>query len=59
MCNISRPTYNSAINELIEKGYLVRKEKDNNIYIFHDGGSQTGADNEQIEIEYENKHFSF
>lgn len=59
MCNISRPTYNSAINELIEKGYLVRKEKDSNIYIFHDEGSQTGVDSEQIEIEYEDKYFSF
>lgn len=59
MCNISRPTYNAAIKELIEKGYLVRKSSDSNIYIFHDYGRESGADSETLQIEYEKKNFTF
>lgn len=59
VCNISRPTYNTAIKELIEKGYLIRKNVDSNVYIFHDEGSQIGVDNETMEIVYEKKDTDF
>lgn len=38
--NVSSSTYYRAIDTLIEKGYLVQKEKDSNVYCFYENGAK-------------------
>ena len=39
ICNICRSTYVSAIHTLLDKGYLVPKGNEKNVYIFYEAGS--------------------
>ena len=39
ICNICRSTYVSAIHALLDKGYLVPKVDEKNVYIFYEAGS--------------------
>lgn len=39
ICNICRSTYVSAIHTLLDKGYLVPKADEKNVYIFYEAGS--------------------
>lgn len=39
ICNICRSTYVSAIHALLDKGYLVPKADEKNVYIFYEAGS--------------------
>ena len=39
ICNICRSTYVSAIHTLLDKGYLVPKANEKNVYIFYEAGS--------------------
>ena len=39
ICNICRYTYVNAIHALLDKGYLVPKVDEKNVYIFYEAGS--------------------
>ena len=39
ICNICRSTYVNAIHALLDKGYLVPKVDEKNVYIFYEAGS--------------------
>ena len=39
ICNICRSTYVSAIHTLLDKGYLVPKANEKNVYIFYEAGN--------------------
>ena len=46
----SKNSYHNAVASLKEKGYLVQKENESNIYIFYEGGT-TIPTKEDIEVE--------
>lgn len=48
---MSDKTYQKAIKELIEKGYLVQSEEQSNLYIFYDGKD----DSRKVEITQRNR----
>ena len=57
ICNICRSTYVSAIHTLLDKGYLVPKANEKNVYIFYEAGSNDPdatikiSENKKAEIE--------
>lgn len=49
--NVSKNTYHTAVNALIEKGYLMPKEDNSNTYTFYEG-SINYKTKEDIEIDF-------
>lgn len=52
LCQCSRTAYSTAFSELVEQGYLIKKEGTQTIYTFYD---KAQIDEQPITIEYDNK----
>lgn len=48
---VAKTAYDSAFKELEEKGYLIQKEADSNIYTFYDKSRYGSSENTEITIE--------